>query len=286
MGLSRKRSPAARRGCSGDDRASVLGNRLKEERLLAGLSETELGRRIGVEGATVHQYETGERRMNPERLVGVLRALGLPISVFFYPLQSRVSALRAVDRPYRVAALRPPRLLAESSPPEFRSVMRTWEQSRGLMSRELLAGFIAAPMARRIVLLRQPSGSRRLLVEHFTTAVAALKPCQAISLVGRPLAEMPDGDFGRWLTEGYAETLFDLMPRLEGVLADIRASDENMMRSRYDRLLLPWQSRGDRFVLSVSVVRQRHVISEEGSTEGRASDPRGPELAHLAGETG
>jgi hypothetical protein len=149
--------------------------------------------------------------------------------------------------------------------------MQAWEKNRGVMSRELLANFIAAPMARRIVLLRKPFGSRRLVVEHFTTAVAALRPCQAISLVGRPLDAMPDGDFGQWVTEGYAETLSDETPRLECVLADIHAPDENVMRSRYDRLLLPWQDRGDRFVLSVSVVRRRGVVSEDGSNEGRPS---------------
>jgi transcriptional regulator with XRE-family HTH domain len=260
MRLSRKDPQGTRPGSSRDGFVSIIGNRLKEERLLAGLSEGELGRRMGVEPATVHQYEIGERRLNPKRLVGVLRALGLPVSVFFYPLQSHASACRSVDRPYRVAALRPPKLFAELIPREFQPVIQAWEESRGVMSRDLLADFIAAPMARRVVLLRQPSGTRHLVVEHFTTAVAALTPCQAISLVGRPLDDMPDGDFGRWLTEGYTETLSSQSPRLEGVLADIRAPDEKVMRSRYDRLLLPWQSRGDRFVLSVSVVRRRDVV--------------------------
>jgi transcriptional regulator with XRE-family HTH domain len=283
MELSGKRARGTRHICGRECLASVIGNRLKEERLLAGLSAEELARHIGVEGATVHQYESGERRLNPERLVGILRALGLPISMFFYPLQSGASARRAAHRPYRIAALRPAKLLAELSPPEFRPVMQRWQESRGFMSRELLADLVAAPMARRVVLLRQPSGSGQLLVEHFTTAVAALRPCQAISLVGRTLDEMPDADFGRWLAEGYAETLFYQLPRREGVLADIRAPDEKMMRSRYERLLLPWQSRRDRFVLSVSVLERRHVVSEDGSTEGRAPDPGRPEPAHLAG---
>jgi transcriptional regulator with XRE-family HTH domain len=281
MGRS-KRARDTRHICGRDDLAWVIGQRLREERLLAGLSEGELGRRIGVEGTTVGQYESGERRLNPERLVGILRAIGLPISTFFYPLQSGASARRGAHHPYRVAALRPTKLLAELSPAGFRPLMQRWEESRGFMSRELLADLVAAPMARRVVLLRQPFGSSRLLVEHFTTAVAALRPCQAISLVGRPLEEMPDGDFGRWLAEGYAVTLFNQAPRLEGVLADIRAPDEKLMRSRYDRLLLPWQSCGDRFVLSVSVVQRRHVVSEDASAEGRASDLR-PSRAGTSG---
>jgi transcriptional regulator with XRE-family HTH domain len=268
MGFSRKDPKRDRAG--GVDFVSVVGDRLRQERLLAGLSQEELGRRLGVAGETVHRYEIGEKQLDPERLVSALKVLGVPISVFFYPLQSPwPSAIRPANQPVRIAALRPSKLLSEESLAEFRPLLKLWNTSRGVMGRELLTDVVQGRLGRQIILLRQSSPSTRLLVEHINTPV--LRPCEAISLVGRALEDMPDRDFGRWITEGYVETLFGETPRLESVLADIRPPGEKTLRSRYDRLLLPWRSRSDRFVMNVRLVHWRYILSEGGAdAESRA----------------
>jgi transcriptional regulator with XRE-family HTH domain len=264
MRLSRKEPRGGRDSPSRVDFMSVVGDRLRQERLLAGLSGEELGRRLAVGGEMIDRYESGEKQLSPERLVGALRVLGVPISVFFYPLQSAPSpsAVRPAHQPVRIAALRPPKLLSGRSLAEFRPLLNLWDANRGVMDREFLTDLAAGRLARQIILLRQPARSTRLVVEHIATPL--LRPCQAISLVGRALEEMPDRDFGRWITEGYVETLLSEAPRLESVLADIRPPGRETVRSRYDRLLLPWRSRGERFVLSMRLVRWRHIVSENG----------------------
>jgi hypothetical protein len=142
------------------------------------------------------------------------------------------------------------------------AVFAIWKEQHGDLSPELHRTLIVEAQQRWIVLLRRPAGSRHLLVEHFSAPIAAMRPCQAISLVGHHMEDMPDGDFGHWAARGYAETLSTGAPRLESVLADIRTPEDKTIRSRYDRLLLPWRSRGDGFVLSVPLVRKRVVISE------------------------
>jgi transcriptional regulator with XRE-family HTH domain len=263
MRLSGQESRNGRDAASRVYFTSVVGDRLRQERLLAGLSPEELARKLGVGRDTVGRYESGERPLHPDRLVGALKILGVPISVFFYSLQSpSVAAPGTARQPVRIAAQRPSKLLSGRGLAGFRPLLKLWDASRGTLDRELLADLVGGRLAQQVILLRQPSRSTRLLVEHIDTPV--LRPCEAISLVGRSLEEMPDRDFGRWITEGYVETLVDEAPRIESVLADIRAPGEQTLRSRYDRLLLPWRSRGDRFVLNMRLIHWRQIVSEDG----------------------
>jgi hypothetical protein len=162
----------------------------------------------------------------------------------------------------RIVIARDLRGLNQSSFDAAREVFALWKERRGELSPELHRTLILEAQRRWIVLLRQPRGSRHLLVEHFSAPIAAMRPCQALSLFGHHMEDMPDGDFGHWVARGYAETLSASAPRLESVLADIRTPDEKTIRSRYDRLLLPWRGRSDEFVLSVPLVRKRMVIAE------------------------
>jgi hypothetical protein len=141
-------------------------------------------------------------------------------------------------------------------------VFALWKERHGDLSPELHRTLIVEAQRRWIVLLRRPVGSRHLLVEHFSAPIAAMRPCQALSLFGHHMEDMPDGDFGHWVARGYAQTLLAEAPRFESVLADIHTPDDKTIRSRYDRLILPWRSRGDGFVLSVPLVRKRMIISE------------------------
>lgn len=70
----------------GPDARSVdveLGHRLRQARLLAGLSRKELAVAIGVGAQSVRGYETGARPMPPARLVAAATVLGVSISWFF-----------------------------------------------------------------------------------------------------------------------------------------------------------------------------------------------------------
>jgi transcriptional regulator with XRE-family HTH domain len=53
-----------------------LGARVKAFRLAAGLTKTELARRLGVSAMTVHHYETGHREPRWRHLQPLIAALG------------------------------------------------------------------------------------------------------------------------------------------------------------------------------------------------------------------
>ena len=72
---------ASKRGSSGVD--VLVGRRLREARLLAGLSQGQLGAQIGVTFQAVQKYESGENRLSASRLLAVAGFLRQPISFFF-----------------------------------------------------------------------------------------------------------------------------------------------------------------------------------------------------------
>lgn len=59
-----------------------LGGRIRRYRESAGLSQTELGDRLGVSYQQVQKYERGANRVSVDALVRIARALGHPLSAF------------------------------------------------------------------------------------------------------------------------------------------------------------------------------------------------------------
>jgi transcriptional regulator with XRE-family HTH domain len=59
------------------------GNRLREARLLIGLSQTALGLRLGVTFQQIQKYERGANRMSASKLWRAAQSLNVPVSYFF-----------------------------------------------------------------------------------------------------------------------------------------------------------------------------------------------------------
>lgn len=63
--------------------AGTIGERLRELRTGAGLTQEQLAQRIGVSGPTVSNYETGYSRLSADDLPRVAEALGVHPAEFF-----------------------------------------------------------------------------------------------------------------------------------------------------------------------------------------------------------
>ena len=57
----------------------TVGQRIKESRNATGLTQEELGERLGVSGAAIAQYETGKRNPKYETLRRIGDALNIPV---------------------------------------------------------------------------------------------------------------------------------------------------------------------------------------------------------------
>ena len=68
-----------------------MGQRLRLRRKLAGLSQTELGEKIGVTFQQLQKYESGANRISASRLFDLSRVLDVPVSYFFDEMTENVS---------------------------------------------------------------------------------------------------------------------------------------------------------------------------------------------------
>lgn len=62
---------------------SHVGNRLRERRILLGLSQTRLGESLGLSFQQIQKYERGIDRISVGRLVHLAQVLDVPITYFF-----------------------------------------------------------------------------------------------------------------------------------------------------------------------------------------------------------
>jgi transcriptional regulator with XRE-family HTH domain len=72
-----------------------IGQRIREARLAAKLSQDELGRRLGLDRTMVAKIEAGRRRIDAVELLRLGECLGLPLSYFLYERPAVLS--RRVD---------------------------------------------------------------------------------------------------------------------------------------------------------------------------------------------
>jgi transcriptional regulator with XRE-family HTH domain len=68
---------------SPDHRDAFVGSRIRSQRLVRRMSQTELGRRVGVTFQQVQKYEKGRNRVSASRLQRISDVLGVPVAFFF-----------------------------------------------------------------------------------------------------------------------------------------------------------------------------------------------------------
>ena len=69
-----------------------VGARMRLRRNLLGLSQTELGEKIGLTFQQVQKYERGANRISASRLFDLSRVLDVPVGFFFDDLSDDVAA--------------------------------------------------------------------------------------------------------------------------------------------------------------------------------------------------
>jgi transcriptional regulator with XRE-family HTH domain len=125
-----------------------VGQRIRIQRLAAGLSQSELAERIGVTFQQVQKYEKGMNRVGAGRLTQIARVLNVPVGSFFdgreaieqVALQGMDAPLAAMAQPYAYRLLR---AYATISDPELR------ESIVDFVERTASQTFIGSPRSER-----------------------------------------------------------------------------------------------------------------------------------------
>lgn len=92
-------SKVARPANRATDTDRHVGGRIRERRIMLGLSQQQMADLIGVTYQQAHKYERGINRISAGRLYEIAQVLGVPVSYFYEGLDSdRVPDLTARQR--------------------------------------------------------------------------------------------------------------------------------------------------------------------------------------------
>jgi transcriptional regulator with XRE-family HTH domain len=74
-----------------------VGARIRERRIMLGLTQQQLADLIGVTYQQAHKYERGLNRVSAARLFQIARVLSVPVSHFFEGIEQEQGGGRAVN---------------------------------------------------------------------------------------------------------------------------------------------------------------------------------------------
>jgi transcriptional regulator with XRE-family HTH domain len=75
-----------------------VGKRIREARILNGLSQTALAEKVGITFQQLQKYESATNRVSCSRLYDLSRVLGVPIQAFFSGVSSEDGNAEGQDR--------------------------------------------------------------------------------------------------------------------------------------------------------------------------------------------
>jgi transcriptional regulator with XRE-family HTH domain len=82
------KEPGAKPGQRANAADRHVGARIRERRVMMGLSQQQLARMVGVTYQQAHKYERGLNRISAGRLFEIAQVLDVPVSFFFEGLAS------------------------------------------------------------------------------------------------------------------------------------------------------------------------------------------------------
>jgi len=101
-----------------------VGEKIRTQRLLRRISQTDLGNAVGITFQQIQKYETGVNRVGAGRLQRIAEVLGVPVSFFFEGARGSGTEVENINSSLRflesAAAVRVVRAFAEIDNPKIR----------------------------------------------------------------------------------------------------------------------------------------------------------------------
>ena len=111
-----------------------VGERMRERRLILGMSQEKLGEALGISFQQIQKYERGTNRIGAGRLFTIGQVLGVAVSYFFDGLDAGVPPERLVTQSRRAAEAA--RLIDIASDDVAGSVLKLLRVSTGAIAEE------------------------------------------------------------------------------------------------------------------------------------------------------
>ena len=105
-----------------------VGLRVRELRIIAGVSQVELAQQMGISVSQLYKYERGSNRLSAARLWHAARALNMPMDRFFEAVPGQWENYPPKDlrevRPMTREAYRTAKMICELTDPVKRNALR------------------------------------------------------------------------------------------------------------------------------------------------------------------
>jgi transcriptional regulator with XRE-family HTH domain len=75
-----------------------IGARMRERRIMLGLTQRQMAELIGVTSQQAHKYEKGMNRIAASRLYSIAQALGVEVSYFYQGLQTASGVMTSAQQ--------------------------------------------------------------------------------------------------------------------------------------------------------------------------------------------
>jgi transcriptional regulator with XRE-family HTH domain len=122
-----------------------VGDRLRARRILLGLSQTSLGKAVGLTFQQIQKYERGKNRVSASALFRLSRALDVPVTFFFDEMPQEFVTDQPAPRPRtssQRAATDPARRIPMTR--EMLELARAYRRIRDKRTRQQVFKFIRA----------------------------------------------------------------------------------------------------------------------------------------------
>ncbi|MEO1492545.1 MAG: helix-turn-helix transcriptional regulator [Pseudomonadota bacterium] len=74
-----------------------VGQRVRQRRWMVGMTQQQLGNKVGIKFQQIQKYETGTNRVSASRLWDIAHALDVPVSFFFEGLDGHEMSAMGTD---------------------------------------------------------------------------------------------------------------------------------------------------------------------------------------------
>jgi transcriptional regulator with XRE-family HTH domain len=101
----------------------AMGVRLRQLRILKGLSQAQLGEKLGVTFQQIQKYESGTNVISPWKLQRVAEELGVAVAYFFEQVETKGRKASREDS-QMMMLMRRLREIQENDPALFRAICR------------------------------------------------------------------------------------------------------------------------------------------------------------------
>jgi hypothetical protein len=162
-------------------------------------------------------------------------------------------------------------VLSRDGASPLRLLARKWRTAFGAFDSSVISFAIDHHLLPRMVIADFTPGSLDPVFRFIGEGLIAMGTALPFEGVGRRMENVPDKDYGQWLTEFYKAVAISGEPRYDVVTARVRdPACQEPQAIHYERLLLPWKTESDEVLVSL--------------VSNRVAEPSEPEFATLVGE--